>query len=78
MKFNIQKLRKDLITKRVIELNMPLREAAEKIGISSATLSRIENGKTPEVDTFCNLCTWLETKPNDYFIIPVKREDGIK
>lgn len=44
-----------------------LRTVAQEIGgISSATLSRIEQGKVPDVDTFIKVCRWLEV-PTDYF-----------
>lgn len=37
-----------------------LRETAEEIGnISSATLSRIEQGNLPDVETFIKICKWL-------------------
>lgn len=37
-----------------------IREAAQEIGISSATLSRVENGKLPDLDTFSKVCRWLK------------------
>jgi len=37
-----------------------IRETAKEIGISSATLSRIENGKLPDLETFSKLCQWLK------------------
>ena len=37
-----------------------IRAAAKDIGISPATLSRIENGNVPDIDTFKKLCDWLE------------------
>jgi transcriptional regulator with XRE-family HTH domain len=44
-----------------------LRTIAQEIGdISSATLSRVEQGKVPDVDTFIKICKWLEV-PTDYF-----------
>jgi len=43
--------------------SMGIREAAKLIGISPATLSRIENGKIPDLDTFAKLCKWLEIDP---------------
>lgn len=48
-----------------------LRLAAEKIGktsgkISAATLSRIEQGKAPDVDTFLLICKWLGTDPSEF------------
>jgi transcriptional regulator with XRE-family HTH domain len=37
-----------------------LRKIAEEIeGVSASTLSRIEQGKVPDVDTFIKLCSWL-------------------
>ena len=45
-----------------------LREAAEEIGnISAATLSRIEQGKLPDIETFIRICKWLKV-PTDAFI----------
>lgn len=45
-----------------------LRTVAKEIGdISFATLSRIEKGKVPDVDTFIKLCNWLSV-PADTFI----------
>ena len=49
-----------------------LRETAEEIGnISAATLSRVEQGKLPDVETFLLICTWLK-KPADTFIVGKK------
>lgn len=42
-----------------------IREASGEIGISSATLSRIENGKVPDLDTFSKVCKWLKIDPGD-------------
>jgi len=36
-----------------------VRAAAAEIGISAATLSRIESGKQPDLDTFARICKWL-------------------
>jgi len=41
-----------------------VRAAAKEIGISSATLSRIENGNVPDLATFAAICNWLGTDPN--------------
>jgi transcriptional regulator with XRE-family HTH domain len=49
--------------------NKGLRITAEEIGsVSSATLSRVEQGKVPDVDTFIALCKWLDV-PTDTFIL---------
>jgi len=45
-----------------------LREIAKEIGdVSAATISRIESGKVPDVETFIKICKWLGT-PTDTFI----------
>lgn len=45
-----------------------LREIAEEIGdVSASTLSRIEQGKMPDLDTFMRLCEWLQVSPRDFF-----------
>ena len=36
-----------------------VRELAPEIGISIATLSRIERGHTPDADTLLKVWTWL-------------------
>jgi transcriptional regulator with XRE-family HTH domain len=37
-----------------------MREVASEIKISIATLSRVESGKLPDIDTFTKICKWLE------------------
>ena len=45
-----------------------LREAAREIGeISASTLSRIEQGKTPDIDTYLKICDWLGISPGQLF-----------
>jgi transcriptional regulator with XRE-family HTH domain len=42
-------------------LTRGLRETAKEIGnVSPSTISRVENGKTPDIETFLALCDWLE------------------
>lgn len=50
-----------------------LRDAAAKIEklygkISHATLSRIEQGKAPDVDTFLRICRWLGAQPTEFSV----------
>jgi len=52
--------------------------ACKEIGISKATLSRLEKSKLPDVETLGKVCTWLGTEPNKYFVIIRKRQDGFK
>lgn len=53
--------------------NNGLRAAAKDIGISFTTLSRIEQGKVPDVDTFVRICKWLNTS-TDTFIIGTSKK----
>jgi DNA-binding Xre family transcriptional regulator len=67
MKFRSDKLRADVITKRLISAKMNLRNTADQIGISTATLCRLEQEKTIDIETFMKVCVWLKKEPNDYF-----------
>lgn len=52
-----------------------LREVAKEIGdVSASTLSRIELGKIPDLDTFIKLCKWLGVSA-DHFTKDKERED---
>lgn len=41
-----------------------VRAAAKEIGISTATLSRVENGNLPDLHNFRLICRWLDVDPN--------------
>ncbi len=45
-----------------------LRALANDIGISASTLSRVEQGNLPDIDTYLKLCQWLEVS-SEYFNI---------
>lgn len=40
-----------------------IRATARAIGLSPATLSRVENGQLPDLANFTKLCQWLELDP---------------
>ena len=40
-----------------------IRATARQIGLSPATLSRVENGRLPDLDNFTRICRWLEVDP---------------
>lgn len=40
-----------------------IRATARDIGLSPATLSRVENGQLPDLANFTKLCAWLEVDP---------------
>lgn len=43
---------------------MGIREAAKQAEVSPATLSRVEAGKQPDLNTFAKICKWLDVDPN--------------
>lgn len=46
-----------------------LRAVAEEMGdVSAPTLSRIEQGKVPDVDTFIKICKWLDVSTETFII----------
>lgn len=46
-----------------------LRAVADEIGdVSAATLSRIEQGKIPDVDTFIKICKWLDLTTDNFIL----------
>ena len=50
-----------------------MREVAKEIGVSPATLSRVEGGKLPDLLTFRKLCGWLQIDPAEVLEIPGER-----
>lgn len=48
--------------------NKVLREVAMEIsGVSPSTISRVENGKIPDMENFLLLCNWLKVAPAEFF-----------
>lgn len=43
-----------------------IRAAAIEVGISQATLSRVENGHMPDLATFAKICKWLDRDPREF------------
>lgn len=63
-KIDTQKLSDMVKSKRA---GTGLREAAKQIGdVSPSTLSRVEQGNLPDIDTYLQICKWLEVS-TDYF-----------
>jgi transcriptional regulator with XRE-family HTH domain len=63
-KLTIQALGRRLVEKRG---EKGVRETAKEIGISSATLSRVERGHLPDLETFKKICKWLGVDPGEVF-----------
>jgi transcriptional regulator with XRE-family HTH domain len=59
-KLTLQTLGRMLVEKRGTR---GVRETAKEIGISPATLSRVERGYLPDLDTFGKVCDWLKIDP---------------
>ena len=47
-----------------------IREVAKEIGVSPATLTRIEAGRLPDLLTFRKICEWLKINPAEILGIP--------
>ncbi|MDE2113168.1 MAG: helix-turn-helix domain-containing protein [Alphaproteobacteria bacterium] len=62
MTFRIEQLGELIVERRG---SMGVRAAAAEIGTSSATLSRIENGQIPDLETFTKICRWLNVNPSE-------------
>jgi len=54
-----------------------LRTLAAEIGVSASTLSRIEQGNLPDIDTYLKLCQWLEVSP-EFFTKAKKNDEDAK
>ena len=54
-----------------------IRAAAKEIGISPATLSRVENGHLPDLENFKKICQWLNIDVSSVVGVPptAKRVD---
>ena len=64
-KLHIDRLATMVRTKRA---NRGLRETALEIGnVSPSTLSRVENLRMPDMETFLLLCDWLHVAPAEFF-----------
>ena len=49
---------------------LSLRQASEQLGISAATISRIERGSPPDIDNFAKICIWAKwCKKCDFFFV---------
>lgn len=60
---NIQALAEAIVRRRE-EQKLTVRAAASEMeNVSSSTLSRIERGSLPDIDTYMILCQWLGVSP---------------
>lgn len=59
----VDKLAERILQKRA---GKGIRATAVDVGVSPATLSRVENGKIPDLETFGKICGWLGDDPAIY------------
>lgn len=50
-----------------------IRDVAREIGISPATLTRVEGGRLPDLATFQKICFWLKVNPAEILDVPVQK-----
>jgi len=64
----VEPLRIDRLAQRIEErrAGMGIRQAAMEAKVSPATLSRVENGKVPDLETFSKICQWLGEDPAEF------------
>lgn len=72
-KFNNQLLGELLQQKRQAE-GLGLRDVAAQCKVSPSTLSRVERGELPDMDTLLALFSWLERRPELFFTNTLETE----
>lgn len=65
----LEKLAERILERRA---GKSIREAASEVGVSHGTLSRVENGKIPDLATFSKICAWLGDEPSVYLGLPTR------
>lgn len=61
-----------LLSQRRAELGLSLREVSAQCGVPVATLSRVEQGRTPDLANFRRIIEWLGLPP-DRFLLATTR-----
>lgn len=69
VKLTVQSLGRKLLEKRG---GRGIREVAREVGISPATLSRVERGGFPDLETFGKICKWLAVDPGEVLGVKTK------
>jgi len=68
MKLNIEAFGRKLAGARG---SRGVRAVAKEIGVSAATLSRVERGYMPDLETFGKICRWLKVDPAEVLGIDI-------
>src|SRR6266478_1926114 len=51
-----------------------VRTTSLEVGVSPATLSRVENGHMPDLETFAKICQWLDRDPREFLGMEPRQE----
>jgi transcriptional regulator with XRE-family HTH domain len=70
--FSTQELARRVLNARA---GRGIRSAAKEVGISPATLSRVEHGHVPDLETFHKICVWLNVDPGTF--LGFKKRDAL-
>ena len=54
--------------------DLGIRAVAQEIGVSPATLSRVERGFLPDLETFSKICEWVGVDPAGVLGVKTKSE----
>jgi transcriptional regulator with XRE-family HTH domain len=65
-----------LLARRRAALGLSLREASESSGVPVATLSRIEQGRMPDLATFIRVVEWIGEPPGRFFAPALERTEN--
>jgi transcriptional regulator with XRE-family HTH domain len=69
-KLTLQTLGRKILEQRA---GRGIREVAKEIEVSPATLSRVERGYLPDLETFTKICKWLKVDPGEVLGIETSR-----
>lgn len=56
------------------EKNFAWRKVAEQSGVSASTMTRLSQGKRPDVDSLASLCAWAKLSADDFIRDPNDNE----
>jgi transcriptional regulator with XRE-family HTH domain len=74
-KITLQAVGRKLIEKRG---DRGIREVSKEVGVSPATLSRVERGFLSDLETFGKVCRWLNLDPREILGLPAPSDSAPK
>lgn len=57
------------VQQRRDDFRLSLRDLANELNISAATLSRIERGNKPDLESYGQLCAWMNEDAMRFFVV---------